>query len=97
VYLTKRCEKRFRRLDDFTRDRITKTIDEMRANPKVGYPLAGAVLKGLFSVHSGDYRIVYKISESEREIEIWAIEHRNRVYEEITRYVKSERVMARTD
>ena len=94
VYFTKRCEKRFRRLDDFTRKRIAKTIDEMKANPNIGYPLEGSVLKGLFSVHSADYRIVYRLSNSGRQIEIWAVEHRNRVYEELTRYVKSKRIVA---
>jgi len=95
VYFTKRCEKRFRRLDDFTRKRVAKTIDEVKANPNIGYPLEGALLKGLFSVHAGDYRIVYKLIDSEHQIEIWAVEHRNHVYEEITRYVRSERIVAR--
>jgi len=95
VYFTKRCEKRFGRLDGFTRKRIGKTIDELKTNPNIGYPLEGRVLKGLLSVHSGDYRIVYRLSNGQRQIEIWAVEHRNRVYEELARYVKSERVMAR--
>jgi mRNA-degrading endonuclease RelE of RelBE toxin-antitoxin system len=95
VYFTKRCEKRFRRLDDFTRKRIAKTIDEVKAKPNIGYPLEGPVLKGLFSVHSGDYRVVYRLSNSQRQIEIWAVEHRNRVYEELARYVKSGGIVAR--
>ena len=95
VSFTKRCEKRFRKLDEQVKRRVARTIDELIANPNIGYPLEGQALGGLFSVHSGDYRIVYKFIRNPPEIEVWAVEHRNRVYEELTRYIKSERIVAR--
>lgn len=95
VSFTKRCEKRYRKLDEQAKRRVAKTINELIVNPNIGYPLEGQALGGLFSVHSGDYRIVYKFTKNPPEIEVWAVEHRNRVYEELTRYIKSERIVAR--
>lgn len=49
-------------------------------NPmRVGKPLH-LHLAGLHSARRGDYRVVYRIDESERRVEILAIEHRSDAY-----------------
>lgn len=89
VSFTKRCEHRFKKLQESIKKNIAKVIDDLSVNPLIGYPLRDVLLKGLYSVHAGDFRIVYKFSENPAEIEIWAIEHRSHVYEELMRYRSS--------
>jgi len=48
--------------------------------------LKDRLLKDLYSIHCGDFRIVYKFNENPGQVEIWAIEHRSHVYEELLRY-----------
>jgi mRNA interferase RelE/StbE len=52
----------------------------LAANPRrVGKPLQLG-LEGLHSARRGDYRVIYRIDESHRRVEILAIEHRSDVY-----------------
>lgn len=86
VFLTKRCQHRYRKLQESTKRDVSKIIDEIGSNPLLGYPLKDPVLKNLYSIHCGDFRIVYKFTTNPAEIEIWAVEHRSHVYEELMRY-----------
>jgi mRNA interferase RelE/StbE len=52
----------------------------LSANPhRVGKPLKLA-LAGLHSARRGDYRIIYRIDEQKRQVEVIAIEHRSDAY-----------------
>ena len=93
VFFTKRCEKRYRKLQTSEKRDIGKTIDQLCSNPRLGYPLQDPVLKDLYSVHSGNFRIVYKFTDNPAEIELWAIELRKHVYEELMRYRSVARQM----
>ena len=97
VFLTKRCEKRYKKLQDSEKKHIDLVIAQIRANPRLGYALKDPVLKGLFSIHAFDdkFRIVYKFSDDPAEIEIWAIELRKHVYEELARYRSNIQALAR--
>lgn len=86
IYFTKRCEKRFGKLTGSQQTFISKTIEELRRNPKIGYSLKDPILKDLYSVHAGDFRIVYKFRDDPAEIELWAIELRKHVYDELMRF-----------
>lgn len=86
VYFTKRCEQRYRRLQESVKREVGKTIQAISENPKLGYALKDPVLKDLWSIHAGDYRIVYKCKDNPAEIELWAVEHRSHVYDELLRY-----------
>ena len=46
---------------------------------KVGKPLKLG-LEGLYSARRGDYRVIYRISDRNRKIDIVAIEHRSDAY-----------------
>jgi mRNA-degrading endonuclease RelE of RelBE toxin-antitoxin system len=49
-------------------------------NPhRVGKPLKLG-LAGLHSARRGDYRVIYRIDDSERRVDVLAIEHRSDVY-----------------
>lgn len=49
-------------------------------NPqRVGHPLRFE-LEGLHSAHRGDFRVVYRIDESNRTVHIAAIGHRGDIY-----------------
>lgn len=86
VFLTKRCEHRYKKLQGSVQLKVGATIEEISSNPNLGYPLKDPVLKGLYSIHCGDFRIVYKFLDNPAEIEIWAIEHRSHVYDELMRF-----------
>jgi mRNA-degrading endonuclease RelE of RelBE toxin-antitoxin system len=50
------------------------------SNPsRVGRPLRFE-LEGMHSVHRGDYRVVYRIDDRRRRVEVLAIGHRADVY-----------------
>jgi mRNA interferase RelE/StbE len=52
----------------------------LASNPsRVGRPLRFE-LEGLYSAHRGDYRVVYRIDEPRRRVEVLAIGHRADVY-----------------
>ena len=86
VFFTKRCEKRYSKLQASEKREIGRTIEQIQSNPRTGYPLQDPVLKDLYSIHSGNFRIVYKFTDDPAEIELWAIELRKHVYEELMRY-----------
>lgn len=52
----------------------------LAANPhRVGKPLKLG-LKGLHSARRGDYRVIYRIDERRRRVDVVAIEHRSDIY-----------------
>ena len=52
----------------------------LAGNPsRVGRPLR-VELEGRHSAHRGDYRVVYRIDERRRRVEVLAIDHRSDVY-----------------
>ncbi len=97
VFLTKRCEKRFAKLQDSDKRQVGNVIDQIQANPRSGYPLKDPVLRNLFSIHAGNFRIVYKFTDNPPEVELWAIELRKHVYDELVRYRTTVRELVRTE
>jgi mRNA interferase RelE/StbE len=52
----------------------------LAANPhRVGKPLKLG-LGGLHAARRGDYRVIYRINDHERRVDVMAIEHRSDVY-----------------
>ena len=86
VFFTKRCEQRYRKLQESVKKEVGKVIAQISENPHLGYPLKDPILRELYSIHAGDFRIVYKFTDDPAEVELWAIEHRSHVYEELLRY-----------
>jgi len=69
-------------IDRKTKDKIRKAIEErlQTAPHEYGRPLR-KTLKGYWKLRVGDYRIVFKVTES--EVWILAIRHRKSVYMDI--------------
>ncbi len=97
VFLTRRCEKRYNNLQNSETRDIDVVISQLRIDPRLGYPLKDPSLKDLFSIHAcqNKFRIIYKFTDNPAEIEIWAIELRKHVYEELARYRTSIKELAR--
>jgi mRNA interferase RelE/StbE len=52
----------------------------LAANPhRVGKPLRLG-LNGLHSARRGDYRVIYRIDDDQRQVTVLAIEHRSGIY-----------------
>jgi len=52
----------------------------LSANPhRMGKPLR-LELQGLYSARRGDYRVIYRIDDHRRRVEVVAIEHRADIY-----------------
>ena len=59
---------------------VIETFDAIAANPRrVGKPLQFE-LRGRWSARRGPYRVIYRIDEERRRVEVLAIGHRSDVY-----------------
>ena len=77
LFLTRRFQKSFERLDVKNQERIKNALLKIKDNPGTGKRLTGD-LDGEFSYRVGDYRIIYTV-EGEN---IWVetVSHRRDVY-----------------
>ncbi len=70
----------WRRLDRSARKRLEKAIERLKKDPKdYGKPLGGP-LHGLRRIRSGDFRVVYRIHEASKVVEVGVVCHRRDVY-----------------
>jgi len=68
-----------RRLPIAVRRSTFAALESLAAEPRIGKPLTGA-LSGLWSLRRGDYRVIYRIDDPERRVEVARIVHRRDVY-----------------
>lgn len=61
---------------------IRSAIDDLREDPRRGAELAGA-LAGYRSRKSRRYRIIYRLNQEERALDIYHVGHRRDVYESL--------------
>ena len=76
-----------RKLDPAVRRRVRSAVETLVEEPERGKPLQ-LTLKGLRSWRTADYRIVYRVVESQVEILIVAVGHRRDVYEKLSKSLK---------
>lgn len=79
-----RAARELKRLDPQVKRRIRTAIERIREDPTRGKPLQ-LTLRGLRSLRTGDYRIVYQVREGLLEILVFAVGHRREVYERLRR------------
>ncbi len=77
------AEQDFAKLDNSIRKQVAKKIDKLSINPYFGETLQdkfGMNLTGFYKIYVLDkrYRIVYRIIESSKIVEIWAIDKRDK-------------------
>lgn len=71
-----------RKLDPQIRRRVRAAVETLAEEPTRGKPLQLS-LKGLRSLRTGDYRIVYRTVAQRLEILIVAVGHRREVYDRL--------------
>lgn len=89
VRVTKRFDKQLRKLDRQVQREIIKEIGNLRQNPEIGEKLKG-ILSDCWKVRVKDYRLIYRIHESQKVIEIIFVDHRKHVYENLERLRREE-------
>jgi mRNA-degrading endonuclease RelE of RelBE toxin-antitoxin system len=79
VVVARRAAKDLRRLERAEQRAILASLDGLGSNPRSGKPLVGE-LAGIWSLRRGDYRILYRIDDEVRRVEVARIAHRREVY-----------------
>ena len=81
VTVRKSVEKDLRKLDRKEIPRIVASFDQLALDP---FPPSSKKLVGaenIYRLRLGDYRVIYMVSHSEKEISIERVRHRKDVYE----------------
>jgi mRNA interferase RelE/StbE len=81
VLLTNSAQKEIKNLDNVILGRVLAALRLLRTNPR---PPGCRKLAGQYNrwrIRIGDYRIVYKISDTTRTVEVIAARHRSKAYE----------------
>jgi mRNA interferase RelE/StbE len=79
VVVAARAAKDVRRLAPTDRRAVIAALDGLAEDPRAGKPLVGE-LSGIWSLRRGDYRLLYRIDDDRRRVEIARIAHRRDVY-----------------
>ena len=79
IKFTKTAAKNFKKLDKRYQSAVSKAIDRLRINPKLGDGLTGS-LKGFRRLRFSRYRIIYSIKASQLIVIIVDVKHRREVY-----------------
>ena len=86
---TPECARLVSKLPPDIKRLVRSTIDALLAKPTIGTELTGE-LDGYWSYRVRRYRIIYRVNEEERCIEIYHVGHRRDVYEAL-RSIRSRR------
>ena len=84
VEISKESAKYYKKVDAITRSRINKALNIILLNPKDTdhydiKPLRG-ILKGLWRYRVGNIRIIYRINNEKKKVQIVTIRPRGEVY-----------------
>lgn len=79
IDLTKSARKDISGLPSSTQKKISRKIDLLETNPFVGKKLSGH-LKGRRSVRAWPYRIIYRLNQTQKTVEVISIAHRQNAY-----------------
>ena len=71
--------KDYKKLEKDIQKRVLAALDAIALQPAIGKPLQGP-FKGLFSYRIGEYRMVYKIDFKGKEILLYRMGHRRKIY-----------------
>lgn len=81
VLLEKRAEKDLDALERSLRKKIVERLLLLRGNPR---PAGSKKLAGLavaWRLRIGDFRILYEINDKSREVRVYRVKHRSKVYQ----------------
>ena len=80
VVFARSASKELRALDSPVALRILKRIEALSGNPRPAGVVKLESAQDLWRVRVGEWRIVYRIADSERLVDIIAIRHRREAY-----------------
>jgi mRNA interferase RelE/StbE len=60
-------------------ERVSRRIDALAQQPRVGKTLKGG-LRGKRSLRVGDYRIIYRLDTTQRQVIVENVGHRREIY-----------------
>ena len=80
VVLHRDAKKDIKKLHPQIRNRVIAALDEISENPKLHGSIALSGYVDLYRYRVGDYRIVYRINESELEVLVLDAKPRGEVY-----------------
>ncbi|MBM3238815.1 type II toxin-antitoxin system RelE/ParE family toxin [Candidatus Poribacteria bacterium] len=84
VKLTDTAQKELRRLPEKVKRQVANALDALEKDPRAGSPLQWQ-LKGYWSYHTGNYRVVYEIDDLNKVVLVEHIKHRKDVYRDMQR------------
>jgi mRNA interferase RelE/StbE len=83
VLLHSKAAKSLQKLDDINKGRIKKALAELAGNPsEIGEPLNPS---DFWKIRIGDYRAIYEIDSTKKEVVILFVGHRKNVYDEFSK------------
>ena len=77
VYVTRRFERSFRKLNKVVRDVVLRKVEDVRKNPYIGRRM---VTRPALYVRVGDYRVFYHLDPKRRVITLVDVRHRRAAY-----------------
>lgn len=81
IKFSRSAKKSFSKIATREQKRIALAIEKLAQDPTIGKPLKG-VLKGLWSLRIGTYRVIYQIIQNELVVMVFDVRHRREVYKE---------------
>ena len=83
IITTKRFLRRLKNLDSSVKERVLDAVQDISERPRTGSTMIYNE-HSLYKYRVGDYRIIYKVDETERAVIFIIVEHRRRVYRNLT-------------
>jgi mRNA interferase RelE/StbE len=83
VLLHPKAAKELEKIENTTKTRIVERLRDLKDNPEK----AGKILKhsNFWSLRVGDYRAIYEIDRTKRQVVVLFIGHRKKVYDDFSK------------
>lgn len=80
LIIAPRAKKQLKRLARVYKRSVRSALMDVKENPRIGKPLERE-LTGQYSYRIGVYRILYKIDEQSKIVNVLLVGHRSRIYQ----------------
>lgn len=80
LHISSRAEKQIKKIKRSHQSAILSALEELREDPLIGKPLSRE-LSGRFTYRISVYRIIYKVNQKDKIVEILSTSHRTKVYD----------------
>ena len=85
--VTDKFDKQFSKIDRASQKRISSELEKLTNDRYAGMKLVRE-LKGYYSLHCDDFRVIYQVDDKADEVILVAVGHRNRIYANVQRCVQ---------